>query len=100
MRYFETPHFQRFSRSHIGAREFVGYQIQIKKIFADVREKGRLERTLFTRDGESCITYYYFDPVGKTLYVLAAHLARKGEPKPDETKAIEAYVRQIEGGKS
>jgi len=51
MRYFETPHFQRFSRSHIGAREFVGYQIQIKKIFADVREKGRLERTLFTRDG-------------------------------------------------
>jgi|GEM_PF-2366657 hypothetical protein len=99
MSYFEMPHFQRFSQNHIGAREFVCYQLQMKRIFTEVKEKGRLERTLKTKDGEACITYYYYDPVRKVLYVLAAHLVRTGEPKPDELKAIESYIRQIEGGK-
>jgi hypothetical protein len=99
MRYFEMPHFQKFSRNHLGAREYVAYQLQMKKIFFEVKEKGVLERALRTRDGDACITYYYYDPVEKILYVLAGHLIRKGEPKHEELNAIESYVRQIEGGK-
>jgi hypothetical protein len=99
MRYFEMPHFQRFSRDHLGSREYVAYQLQMKKIFLDVKEKGRLERTLKTKDGETCITYYYYDPSEKILYVLAGHLDRSGEPKTDELRAIESYIRQIEGGR-
>lgn len=98
MRYFEMPYFQRFSRNHLGSREFVAYQLQVKKIFLEAKEKGRLERTLRTKDGEACITYYYYDPAEKILYVLAGHLNRPGEPRPDELKAIESYIRQIEGG--
>jgi hypothetical protein len=97
MRYFEMPHFRQFSRNHLGAREYVAYMLQIKRIFGEVREKGRLERTLKTKDGESCITYYYYDPVEKVLFVLAAHLMRAGEPTSAEDRAIEAYIRQIEG---
>ncbi len=99
MRYFEMPHFQRFSRNHLGAREYVAYQLQIKKIFLEVKEKGRLEKVLRTKDGEASITYYYYDPAEKILYVLAGHLTRPGEPRPDEIKAIEGYIRQIEGGR-
>ena len=100
MPYFEMPHFQRFSRNHLGAREYVAYQLQIKKILLEAKQKGLLEKTLKTKDGEACITYYYYDPVGKVLYVLAGHLIRPGEPKQDEKKAIESYIQQIEGGKS
>ena len=99
MRYFELPHFQRFSRDHLGSREYVVYQLQIKKIFMEVKGKGRFERSLRTKDGEACITYYYYDPDEKILYVLAGHLNRQGEPKADGLKAIESYIRQIEGGK-
>ncbi len=53
MRYFEMPHFQKFSRDHLGAREYVAYQIQIRKIFLEVQEKGRFEKILKTKDGGS-----------------------------------------------
>jgi len=99
MRYFEMPHFQRFSRDHLGSKDFVAYQLQMKKIFHEVKEKGLLERHLKTSDGDSVVTYYYFDPAEKIIYALAGHLIRKGEPKPEESAAIESYVRQIEGGK-
>ena len=100
MRYFEMPLFQRFSRNHLGAREYVAYQLQVKKIFLEVMEKGRFERMLKTKDGEACITYYYYDPAEKILYVLAGHLNRPGEPRPDELKTIESYILQIEGEKT
>jgi hypothetical protein len=100
MRYFEMPYFQRFSRNHLSAKDFVAYQLQMKKIVYEVKEAGLLERPLKTSDGDALITYYYYDPSDKILYVLAGHLVRKGEPKLDELKAIESYVRQIEGGKS
>jgi hypothetical protein len=98
MRYFEMPHFQAFSHKHLGAREYVAYQLQIKKIMGEVRQKGLLERSLKTRDGEACVTYYYYDPAEKILYVLAGHLFRPGEPRPEEIKTVESYIRQIEGG--
>lgn len=97
MRYFEMPHFQAFSHKHLGSREYVAYQLQIKKIMREVRQKGRLEMALKTKDGEACITYYYYDPAERVLYVLAGHLCRTGEPVPEELKAIENYIRQIEG---
>src|SRR5258708_13412058 len=99
MRYFEMPHFQKFSRNHLGARDFVGYQLQIKSILLNVKEKGRIEKTLKIKDGEACVTYYYYDPAEKILYVLAGHLNRPGEPRTDELKAVESYIRQIEGDK-
>lgn len=99
MRYFEMPHFQKFSRNHLGSREYVAYQLQMKKIFLEIKEKGRLEKTLKTKDGEACIAYYYYDPDEKILYVLAGHLISQGEPKPGELKAIESYIQQIERGR-
>jgi hypothetical protein len=59
MPYFEMPHFQKFSRNHLGTREYVVYQLQIKKILLEATHKGLFEKTLWTRDGEACITYYY-----------------------------------------
>lgn len=98
MRFFEMPHFKKFSRSHMGARDYVVYRLQVNNILLDVKDKGLLTKNLTTQDGEACITYYYYKPEEKTLYVLAGHLQRKGEPKDDEIKAVERYVRQIEGG--
>jgi hypothetical protein len=98
MRYFEMPHFQRFSQDHLGAKDFVAYHLQIKNIFFEVKVSSILERPLKTSDGDSVITYYYYEADEKILYVLAGHLVRKGEPRPEEIKAIQEYVRQIEEG--
>jgi hypothetical protein len=97
MRYFEMPYFQRFSRDHLSAKDFVAYHLQIKKIFLEVKESGILERPLKTDDGDAVVTYYY-EVDEKILYVLAGHLVRKGEPRQEEIKAIREYVRQIEEG--
>jgi hypothetical protein len=99
MRYFEMPHFQRFSQNHLGSRDYVGYQLQLKWILSTVKEKGRFEKTLKIKDGEACITYYYYDPSERILYVLAGHLKRQGEPRPEEIKAVESYIQQIERGR-
>jgi hypothetical protein len=56
MRYFEMPHFQRFSQDHLGAKDFVAYHLQIKNIFFEVKVSGILERPLKTSDGDSVIT--------------------------------------------
>ena len=89
------PFFKEFTWKHYGPREVVKQALQYKQIEAEVKKPGKFERSLETQDGDAVIVYYYYD--GKdTLYVLAAHLDRKGEPGPTENRAVEKYIKEIE----
>ena len=90
------PFFKEFTWKHYGPREIVKQALQYKQIEAEVKKAGKFERTLETQDGDAVIVYYYFE--NDTLYVLAAHMDRKGEPGPAEKKAVEKYIREIEAG--
>jgi hypothetical protein len=91
----EMPFFQSFYGRHFGPREEVVYRLQLEQIKADKPRAGRFEKSLETQDGNSMIVYYYFDK-NETLYVLAGHLVRKGEPGPAELRTVQKYVERIE----
>lgn len=88
------PFFEEFTWKHYGPKEVVKQKLQYKQIEAETKRIGRFERTLETQDGKAVIVYYYYK--NDTLYVLAAHLARKGEPGLAERKAVERYIQEIE----
>ena len=89
------PFFKEFTWKHYGPREVVKQELQYRQIEAEKKRHGQFEKTLETQDGNAVIVYYYYDS-NDILYVLAAHLIRKGEPGPAEKKAIETYVKEIE----
>jgi hypothetical protein len=97
MKVKESPLFKSFAGKHFGPKEEVVYKLQLREIWAD-KKLGKIEKHLKTQDGEACVTYYFYNKRDETIYTLAAHLARKGEPRPAETEAVEKYIRQIEAG--
>jgi hypothetical protein len=95
MKVKESPLFKSFAGKHFGPREEVVYKLQLRQIWEEKRP-GKIEKALKTQDGEACVTYYYYDKREDTIYTLAGHLARKGEPRPSEVQAVEKYIREIE----
>lgn len=97
MKVKESSLFKSFAAKHFGPKEEVVYKLQLMEIWAD-KKPGRIEKSLKTQDGEACVSYYFYDKRDETIYVLAAHLARKGEPRQAETEAVERYIHEIETG--
>jgi hypothetical protein len=91
----ESPLFKSFAGKHFGPKEEVVYKLQLRQIWGD-KKAGKIEKPLKTQDGEACVTYYYYDKRDETIYTLAAHLVRQGEPRQAETEAVEKYIRKIE----
>jgi hypothetical protein len=97
MKVKESPLFKSFAGKHFGPKEEVVYKLQLGEIWAD-KKPGKIEKSLKTQDGGACVTFYYYNKRDETIYTLAAHLVRKGEPRQAETEAIEKYIREIEAG--
>ena len=89
------PFFKEFTWKHYGPREIVKQELQYRQIAEERKRPGKFERTLETQDGNAIIVYYYYDE-NDVLYVLAAHLIRRGEPGLAEKKTVEKYIKEIE----
>lgn len=96
MKIKESPLFKEFAGKHFGRKEEVIYRLQVREIVAD-KAFGRSDKNLKTQDGEACITYFFYQKDTDTVYTLAGHLVRQGEPKRKEVEAVEKYIREIEG---
>ena len=99
MKVKESPLFKKFAGKHFGHKEETIYRLQIREIVAD-KKYGRSDKILATQDGEACITYFYYEKETDTLYTLAGHLVRSGEPRQAEIEMVEKYIREIEGSKT
>ena len=97
MKVKESPLFKSFAGKHFGPKEEVVYKLQLREVWAD-KKLGKIEKSLKTQDGEACVTYYYYNKRDETIYTLAAHLVRKGEPRLVEIEAVEKYIHEIEAG--
>jgi hypothetical protein len=80
-------------------REFPAYDIQAKKLTLEKSEKGHFEKLIQSENRTLCINYY-MSHKSNTLFVLTAHIVRKGEPRPKELEALKKYVEEIEGKSS
>lgn len=98
MKIKESPLFKKFAGKHFGHKEETVYRLQIREIVAD-KKYGRSDKTLITQDGVACITYFYYEKETDTLYTLAGHLVRPGEPREAEIEAVKKYIKEIEGSK-
>lgn len=76
-------------------REYPAYEIQVKKLVLEKREKGYFARTIQSENRVIHINYYLSKSLD-TLFVLTAHIERRGEPRPKETEALKAFIEDIE----
>ena len=90
--------FKSFAGKHFGRKEEVLYRFQIREIVAE-KQFGKSGKSLKTQDGEACITYFYYEKDTDTLYTLAGHLVRAGEPTRAEVEAVGKYIDEIKRSK-
>ena len=91
----ESEFFGKFFFGVMHGKEYAAYDVQVKKLTLEKSEKGYFERTIKAENRELCITYYMSHKLD-TLFVLTAHIVRKGEPRPKELEALKKYVEEIE----
>jgi hypothetical protein len=97
MKKLESPLFLAFADKHFGPKEQLLYLLQVQNVSSEGK-LGRQEKLLETQDGDSCVTYYFYDKTLDVVYVLAGHLIRKGEPKPSDSNLVAGYIARIENG--
>jgi len=91
----ESDFFTKFFNNIIHGKEYPAYDVQIKKLTLEKSEKGHFEKTIQAENRTLCINYYMSHKLD-TLFVLTAHIVRKGEPRPKELEALKKYVEEIE----
>lgn len=77
-------------------KEYTAYDVQLKKLLLEKSEKGLFEKTIQAENRILCINYYMSHKLD-ALFVLTAHIVRKGEPRPKEIEALKKYIQEIEG---
>jgi hypothetical protein len=91
----ESYFFGKFFDGIMHGKEYAAYDIQTKKLTLEKSEKGHFIRNIQAENRTLCINYYMSHKLD-TLFVLTAHIVRKGEPRPKEVEALKKYVEEIE----
>lgn len=95
MKTHESEFFGKFFNDIMHGREVPAYDIQTKKLTLEKKEKGHFTKNIEAENRTLCINYYMSHKLD-TLFVLTAHIVRKGEPRPKELEALKKYVEEIE----
>ncbi len=91
----ESNFFGQFSNRIINGKEYTAYKVQIGKLKLEKPKQGPFEILVKTENRTICVNFYFSHKLN-TLFVLTAHIVRKGEPSPKELAALKKLVQEIE----
>ena len=95
MKIQESDFFGKFYSNIMYRKEYPAYEIQTKKLTLEKSQKGHFEKMIQAENRTLCINYYMSHKLD-VLFVLTAHIVRKGEPRPKEVEALKKYIEEIE----
>jgi len=90
----DSEFFGKFYNSIMIGKEHLVYEMQTKKLTLEKTERGHFTRTI-EAENRTLLINYYMTKSG-VLFVLTAHIVRKGEPRPKELEALKKYVEDLE----
>jgi len=90
----ESSFFVEFSDRIMTGEEYQAFLLQARGMALTKDPEGYVQRVIRTKSRTIQIDYYLSVDL-KTLFVLTAHIVRAGEPRTQEKKILQEYLKAI-----